>query len=155
MWFGVSPHYDLTHQIIAVITLGVVGYVEEIIFRGLLYKAIEKTSVKQAIIISAVTFGSGHIINLLTGQGSVSTFLQMIYAIAIGFAFVMIFYRSGSLIPCIVTHSLINMTSKFSNHNISQQAEKYWNYGATVFIVIIAGGYALYLHKKLNNNNIE
>ena len=42
----------------------------EIIYRGLLYRAIEKDSVKQAIVISAITFGAGHIVNLLTGQGS-------------------------------------------------------------------------------------
>ena len=112
--FGVSMHYDLHHQISVVITMAVVGYVEEIIFRGLLYKAIEKDNVKQAIIISAVTFGAGHIVNLLTGHGSVDTVLQMAYAIAIGFAFVMCFYKSGSLIPCIVTHSIVNLTSKFS-----------------------------------------
>ncbi len=41
--------------------------------------------------ISAVTFGVGHIVNLLTGHGSVDTVLQMGYAIAIGFAFVMCF----------------------------------------------------------------
>lgn len=95
-------HYDLHHQIISVITMAIVGYVEEIIFRGFLYKAIEKDNVKQAIIISAATFGAGHIVNL---------------------------------------------TSKFSNHNISEQTEAYWNYGATVFIILVAGSYALYLRK--------
>ncbi|MGN0609277.1 MAG: CPBP family intramembrane glutamic endopeptidase [Oscillospiraceae bacterium] len=147
LWFGVALHYDLQHQIIAVVTMALVGYVEEIIFRGLLYKAIEKDSVKQAIIISAVTFGAGHIVNLLTGHGSVDTVLQMAYAIAVGFAFVMCFYKSGSLLPCIVTHSVIDITSKFSNHNISEQTEQFWNYGATAFIILVAGGYALYLRK--------
>ena len=103
--------------------------------------------------ISAVTFGAGHIVNLLTGHGSVDTILQMAYAIAIGFAFVMHFYKSGSLFPCIITHSIINMTSKFSNHNITEQTERYWNYGATVFIILVAGAYALYLHKV--NKNIR
>lgn len=147
LWFGISMHYDLHHQISAVITMVVVGYVEEIIFRGFLYKAIEKVNVKQAIIISAVTFGAGHIVNLLTGHGSVDTILQMAYAIAIGFAFAMCFYKSGSLIPCIITHSIVNLTSKFSNHNIPEQTEAYWNYGATVFIILVAGAYALYLRK--------
>lgn len=155
LWFGVSLHYDVFHQIIAVLTMLIVGYVEEMLFRGLLFKAIEKDSVKQAVIISAVTFGAGHIVNLLTGQASLDTFLQMMYAIAIGFAFVMIFYKSGSLLPCIITHSVINITSKFSNHNISEQAEQFWNYGATVFIIVIAGAYALYLRRinKQNNNS--
>ncbi len=152
LWFGVSMHYDLLHQFFAVMTMVFAGYVEEVIFRGLLFRAIEKDSVLQAIIISAVTFGAGHIVNLLTGQGSLDTFLQMGYAIAIGFAFVMIFYKSGSLIPCIITHSVINLTSKFSNHNISEKMDDAWGYMATIFIILIAGGYALYLHKKVSRN---
>ncbi|WP_426348766.1 CPBP family intramembrane glutamic endopeptidase [Alloiococcus sp. CFN-8] len=143
-WFGVSMHYDLLHQTFSVITMGLVGYVEEIIFRGLLFKAIEKDSVKKAIIISAVTFGAGHIINLLTGQATADTFFQIGYAIAIGFAFVMVFYKSGSLIPCIITHSVVNITSKFSN-----ASSNVWDYLAALFIIIVAGGYALYLHKRV------
>ena len=131
--------------------MALAAYVEEIIFRGFLYKVIEKDNVKQAIVISAVTFGAGHIVNLFTGQASLETFLQMGYAIAIGFAFVLCFYKSGSLIPCIVTHAIINMTSKFSNHNISEQAETYWDYGSFLFIVLVAGGYALYLCKVQNS----
>lgn len=147
LWFGISLHYDWYHQIFAVIAMALVGYVEEIIFRGLLYKAIEKDNVTQAIIISAVTFGIGHIVNLFTGQASMDTILQIIYAIAIGFSFVMCFYKSGSLIPCIITHSIIDMTSKFSSQNVSNQAAVYWNYGGSVFIILVAGGYALYLCK--------
>lgn len=142
LWFGVTVHYDLYHQICAVITVAAAGFVEEI-----LYKAIEKDSVKQAIIISSVTFEAGHIVNLLTGHGGVETVLQMAYAIAIGFAFVLCFYKSRSLIPCIITHSVLNVTSKFSNQNISGQTRTYWNYGVAVFIILVAGAYALYLRK--------
>ncbi len=149
-WFGVSMHYDLTHQIFAVITMALVGYVEEILFRGLLFKAIEKDGIKQAIIISAVTFGAGHIINLLTGHATLDTFLQMAYAIAIGFAFVMVFYKSGSLIPCIITHSFVNITSKFSVENAALQSIV-WKFVPALFIILVAGGYALYLHKKVDN----
>lgn len=152
LWFGVSLHYSVGRQIVAVMTMALVAYVEEIIFRGLLYRAIEKDSVKQAIVISAVTFGAGHIVNLLTGQGSLNTFFQMGYAIAIGFAFVMCFYKSGSLIPCMATHAVINVTSKFSNHNIPEQAEMLWGYGSFLFIVLVAGGYALYLRKMQSDS---
>ena len=145
LWFGVSLHDSMGRQIVAVMTMALVAYVEEIIFRGLLYRAIEKDSVKQAIVISAITFGAGHIVNLLTGQGSLDTLLQMGYAIAIGFAFVMCFYKSGSLVPCILTHAIINMTSKFSNHTISERTETLWGYGSFMFIVLVAGGFALYL----------
>ena len=151
LWFGISMHYDILHQAFAVLTMILVGYVEEIIFRGLLFKAIKKDSVKQAIIISAVTFGIGHIVNLLTGQATLDTFLQIGYAIAIGFAFVMMFYKSGSLIPCIITHSVINVLSKFSNENYGGKNAESWNYIASLFIIIVAGGYAFYLYKKVEN----
>ncbi len=151
-WFGVSMHYDLAHQVFAVITMALVGYVEEIIFRGLLFKAIEKDGIKQAIIISAVTFGAGHIVNLLTGHATLDTFLQMAYAIAIGFAFVMVFYKSGSLIPCIITHSLVNITSTFSVENAATTSIV-WKYAPALFIFLVAGGYSLYLHKKAENFN--
>lgn len=141
-WAGVKLHYPLGQQITAVLSMALVGYAEEIIFRGLLFKAIEKENVTRAIIISAVTFGAGHIVNLLTGQSSAETFLQMAYAIAIGFTFVMVFHKSGSLVPCIITHSLIDMTSTFSG-----EFPKALDYFAAGAIIVVAGGYALYLRK--------
>ena len=155
LWFGVSLHDSMGRQIVAVMTMALVAYVEEIIFRGLLYRAIEKDSVKQAIVISAITFGAGHIVNLLTGQGSLDTLFQMGYAIAIGFAFVMCFYKSGSLVPCIATHAIVNVTSKFSNHNIPEQAEMLWGYGSFLFIVLVAGGYALYLRSVPKSERVD
>lgn len=141
-WAGITMHYAGLNQAFALLTMALVGYVEEIIFRGLLFKAIEKESAARAIIISAVTFGAGHIVNLFTGQASVDTFLQMAYAIAVGFAFVMVFYKSQSLWPCIITHSVIDMTSKFSG-DVSESMSII----ISVIIILVAGGYALYLRK--------
>ena len=94
-----------------------VGFLEEVIFRGLLFKAIAKDNVKTAIIISSVTFGLGHLLNLVNGSGVeiVENLFQVTGAIAIGFLFVILYYRGGSLLPCIITHSAINITSVFAN----------------------------------------
>lgn len=83
-----------------------VGFIEEILFRVFLFKAIEKESVKKAIIIiiiSTLTFGIGHIVNLFNGQDTLNTIIQIIYALSLGYLFVMIFYKSNSLVPCIIT----------------------------------------------------
>lgn len=151
LWFGVQMHYEPMHQVIAVLGMGLVGYIEEVIFRGFLFRAIERENVTRALIISAVTFGAGHIVNILTGQADIETFLQMGYATAIGFAFVYLFYRSKSLIPCIVAHSLIDITSQFSNQNLTKDLENIWNYAGTAVILVVAGGYAIYLAKLKNN----
>ena len=115
-WPGVSVRYAFPGQLIAVLTMLTVGYVEEVIFRGLLFKAMEKESVKRAIIISAVTFGAGHIINLLTGQASFDTLLQIAYATAIGFAFTMVFFGGWGV--SILTGGLFYLTRNIFSSEI-------------------------------------
>ena len=82
-----------------------VGFLEEVIFRGFLFVAIAKDNIKSAIVISSVTFGIGHIINLFNGSGMelVNNLCQIVFATAVGFLLVTIFYRGGSLLPCINT----------------------------------------------------
>lgn len=148
LWAGISAHDTGAAQVRAVLSMALIGYLEEIIFRGFLFRAMERDGVKWAIVISAVTFGAGHIVNLLTGQGSLETVLQMVYAIAVGFAFVMVFYKGESLLPCILTHSLVNITSCFSNTNLTAGMQALMTYGSAAFILVVAGGYAWYLFKK-------
>jgi len=77
----------------------------------------EKDNIKSAIIVSSITFGIGHIVNLLNGTELLPTLMQICYAISVGYLFVIIFYKSKSLIPCIITHSLINSLSIFNVEN--------------------------------------
>ena len=56
-------------------------------------------------------------INLLGGAPLIPTLLQICYAVAIGYLFVIVFPKTGSLIPCIVTHSLMNALSVFNKEN--------------------------------------
>lgn len=91
-----------------------VGFIEEIIFRGFLFKAIYADNMKEAILISSLTFGFGHIINLLNGANFLSTLLQICYASAIGFLFTIIFLKGKSLLACILTHSILNSLSIFA-----------------------------------------
>lgn len=151
LWFGIEIRYTFMSQIISLCTMLFVGYIEEILFRGLLFKAIEKENAREAIIISAVTFGAGHIVNLLTGQASMDTILQMCYAIAIGFSFVMVFYKSGSLWPCILCHCAIDVLSKFCNETYLNQIGNMAQIIVSLIVIIVAGSYSIYL-KKLSND---
>lgn len=144
LWFGFRLHYSPAAQLLAVITMTMSGITEELIFRGLLFRAIEKNSLKEAVIISSLTFGAGHIINLFTGGAGIETVLQVLYAAAIGFAFVMVLLKSGSILPCIVTHSFINVSAEFSVPGSTAAG-----YVQAVFLMLAAGGYALYLYKKV------
>ncbi len=113
LWNGVRFNFSALETVLYIISMICVGFLEEVIFRGFLFKAICKDGVKKAFIISSVTFGLGHIINLLNGADILPTLLQIFYAVAIGFLFTLIFYKSGSLLPCIFTHGLFNAMSAF------------------------------------------
>lgn len=118
LWNGVALNYSVPGSVCHVIAMLCVGYLEEMIFRGFLFKAMAKKNVTSAIIVSSVTFGIGHIVNSFNGSGMdiVNNILQIIFAIAVGFLFVIIFYRGGSILPCIITHSAINSLNTFSNN---------------------------------------
>lgn len=117
LWNGVAVNYSLAGTVCRVVMMLCVGFVEEVIFRGFLFKAMEKDGVKSAIIVSSVTFGIGHLVNLVNGSGMdlASNLCQIVFAVAVGFLLVTIFYRSGSLLPCVITHSAINTLGTFAN----------------------------------------
>ena len=142
LWGGIAPTLQGIELLIAVLSMALVGYLEEIIFRGFLFKALlESNSEKVAIIIAAVTFGIGHILNLYTGQATLETAIQVLYAIVWGFIFTLVFFRGGSLLPCIIGHSLIDMLSKVAAENEIMS----WVYIVATIVVGIA--YCIYLAK--------
>ena len=114
LWNGVTLNMPIFDTVFYIISMLLVGFLEEIIFRGFLFKAICGSGVKKAFVISSVTFGIGHIVNLLNGADLLPTVFQIISAVAIGFLFTLIFYKTNSLWPCIVTHSIFNSLSAFA-----------------------------------------
>ena len=114
LWDGININNSKNEILFHILTMVNVGFIEEIIFRGFLFRMMEKTNVKSAMIVSAITFGVGHIINLLNGAELIPTLIQVCYATSIGFLFVIIFYKSKSLIPCIITHCIVNSLSIFN-----------------------------------------
>lgn len=114
LWNGVTGNLSPLGSVLHVISMCFVGFLEELIFRGLLFKGMSKTNTKWAIIVSSLTFGVGHIVNLLLGKPFFETMLQLVYASAIGFCYTAIFVVSGSIVPCIVSHILVNSLSAFA-----------------------------------------
>jgi len=154
LWFGVRANYNLLESILNVLTMICVGFVEEIIFRGFLFRALEKNNVKSAIIISSVTFGVGHLINLFSNglENIVPNICQVFYAMAVGFLFVVIFYKGGSLISCILTHSLVNALSIFQN---TQSFNYFTEILVSLVIIILAISYSFVLLKNLSKSQIN
>ena len=148
LWNGININNTPNEIIFYILTMLNVGFLEEVIFRGFLFKMMEKDNVNRAIIISAITFGIGHIVNLLNGSNLIPTLMQISYAISIGYLFVIIFYKSKSLIPCIITHCLVNSLSIFNVENTVSL------YVSSMFLIIISLVYAIYINKSIKEQEI-
>ncbi len=151
LWYGAAMNLSPLETVLYILSMFCVGFLEELIFRGLLFQAMARDGVKSAIIVSSVTFGIGHIVNLINGSGAdlLSNLLQVVYAVAIGFAFVMIYVKSKSLLPCIIVHSVFNGLSAFANEAAMTPRREIIS---GILLTVIAGGYALYLALAVKEN---
>lgn len=154
LWYGVTMNLSAAETVLYILTMLCVGFLEETIFRGLLFAAMKKDGVKSAIAVSSITFGIGHIINLFNGSGAelIPNLLQVVYAIATGFMLVMIFYKSKSLLVCIGFHGVFNSLSVFSNEAALTLGQRI---GSCVFIVLISVAYGVYLVMSVKSDWTE
>ena len=145
LWYGVAFNMTAAETLFYALTMIFVGFLEEIIFRGLLFKAMEKDNLKVAVIVSALTFGMGHILNLFNGAELLDNILQVIYASATGFMLVMLYLRTESLIVPIAYHGIFNVLSVFFNEEAVTVKERIVS---GMFVTVVSIAYGLYLMKS-------
>ena len=155
---GLALTAPLAVTLLMMVNKAVAGYVEEIIFRGFLFRGMAKDNLRNAIIVSAVTFGAGHIVNLANTADTLGVLLQVCYAIVIGFLYTIIAYKGGSLLPCIASHMFVNGSSVFALEQgpftelvaavFGQATTSLVQVCSAVLLIVVSGGYALWLWKK-------
>ncbi|MBT2654502.1 CPBP family intramembrane metalloprotease [Bacillus sp. ISL-18] len=125
-----------------------VGFMEEIIFRGLMFKALEKKWNHYLVVaFISFTFAIGHIISMVAvAQSGGDTILQIANAFVVGFMFMIVILASGNLSICIITHILYNFVA-----NISMVG--YTHIQIIILTIIITTFYLVYL--ILRGKNIK
>ena len=151
LWYGIELNLGITETVLYILSMLCVGFLEEVIFRGLLFNTMKKDGLKTAIIVSSITFGIGHIINLFNGSGAelIPNLLQVVYATAAGFMFVMMYLKSNSLIVSITAHGIFNALSVFAKETSTAE-----NIISCILLTVITGSYATYLALQQKNNNV-
>ena len=158
LWNGININNSITEIIFYMLSMICVGFLEEIIFRGFLFKGMAKDNLKVAILVSSLTFGVGHIVNIFNTADILGVLLQVCYATSIGFLYTIIFYKSGSLWPNIISHAFVNGTSVFAseygpfssliNLIFGSSSQSLVEIISALIIIIISSSYALWLYKK-------
>jgi membrane protease YdiL (CAAX protease family) len=152
--FSPAVRFATTESVLYVASMLCVGFLEELIFRGFLFRTIEKENLTRAIIISSVTFGIGHIVNLFSGQDLLETIGQILFAVIVGFTLAILFHTGKRLVPCMVFHGLFNALS-LAAHDEALYSVLGSPLAATVILVaasaVLLGGYTLWNWKHLEN----
>src|SRR5690554_338136 len=120
---GANSALGATGTVFVILLMLGVGFLEEVVFRGFLYKAILKRSgFKRAVIISGVTFGIGHIVNLLRGYTGAEQLLQIVAGVALGIVLALLFALTGSILPGALFHVLLNIGGTLTQRTLTGDA---------------------------------
>ena len=103
------PRTAVADLALLVALAALVGFVEEVVFRGLLLRWLVPRGLWWAAVVSSLAFGVAHFVNLLVGDDLGATLVQVGYASALGFAFAAVALRTGVLWPLVIIHALMDV----------------------------------------------
>lgn len=115
--YGLRTDLSSVDYLALLVMYSSVGFMEEVIFRGLMFDALsQKWNHITVIFFISFTFAVGHVINVFAvGMPIFETFLQIINAFVVGFLFMIVMVSSRNLKACILAHILYNFLASISN----------------------------------------
>ena len=131
-----------------------VAIAEELFFRGMLLRELifeyKYKPMKTAILVSAL-FGVLHIMNIFSYASVTYAIIQSLCAFAVSFDLSAIYCKFRSVIPCVVIHVLINITS-IGLESINSKL-MLTNFEASVFL-LVAVLYLLHGYREFKSTNL-
>lgn len=120
-----------------------VGFVEEVIFRGLMLNALKARGIWRAAITTALLFGLTHALNALTGKNLLDNFLQIGYATAIGFAFGALVLKKEILWPLVLIHTFTDFVNFIQKPGFTLSSS--WQIAILAGLTTIFTAYGIYM----------
>jgi hypothetical protein len=127
------------------ILAALIGFAEEVLFRGLILRAVAPRGLWKAALVSSLLFGLAHSLNVLGGADQLYTLLQIGYSLAIGFGFAAVTLRTRTLWPLIIIHALIDFTSFLASHGASPAGITTLDMVISAAFIVAFIGYGIYL----------
>lgn len=134
----------LSHNVLGVLAIAVFApLLEEVLFRGAIQGYLMRkypSSPWRAIIIASLIFGVIHM-----------NPIQIFYATMLGIVFGWIYYRTGSLVPCIIGHVLNNSLAAVTMiTEADKNGETELAFGEEVAVVVVAALLSLLFVRLIN-----
>ena len=108
--YGWNPDISPIYVIVSLIFSIVVGFTEETVFRGLIYRTLRHRGLGYAVFWSSFIFGAGHFSTILGGADPLFATIQVVFAFLFGLFFVLLVVKTKSLYLPIALHSFHNFT---------------------------------------------
>ncbi|QIK69216.1 CPBP family intramembrane metalloprotease [Erysipelothrix sp. HDW6C] len=141
---GFQTNLSVSYVLSLLIFTICVGISEEVFFRGIVLRILERKNKKYAVIVSSIFFGILHLANLAGGVSIEYALLQVVFAFLFGFISANLVVITKSLLPVIIwhfTHDFISFMSGDTLNSLSLMI-----LGIQCIIMIV---YSIYLWKKL------
>lgn len=146
LWRGFTVNLTPVETALYIFFMLCVGFIEETLFRGFLFRAMLRGGVGAAVAVSSLTFGFGHIVNLLNGAELLPTLLQLVYASSIGLMLTLLVLKTGNILPGIIFHGMFNALSVFSREAGITDG---YRTAVCAIITVVSLGYSAWLWFKL------
>lgn len=118
--FGIEISLSLGQILLLSLSALCIGFIEEMLMRGFLFKALIEKGKGWAIAISSCAFGLIHIVNLFGGADILYIIMQIIFACSFGFVCAVFVYKTNNIIPCIICHGLLDLVALFWTENANE-----------------------------------
>lgn len=127
-----------------------VGISEEIYFRGIIPKYLERAFLKKGIIvISTLIFAVGHIAIAFSGSSIAEIILTVLNAFIFGWMAIEVVMLSGSIIPMILIHFFFDFETKIAAISNEQLLVAEGTRGTIMFLICVWLGVILYKEKEI------
>lgn len=104
----ISAQVEDAPKLTFIIIVLIAPFVEEVLFRGLVFGNLKGKSLTVAYVLSCVLFALSHVWNFATGAQNLSQFLVMLQYLVPGFMLAWSYDRSGTLWTPIALHAVFN-----------------------------------------------
>jgi membrane protease YdiL (CAAX protease family) len=137
------PTFDATYLGVLAVAMILVGFNEELLFRGILAfgaRGPGPWSEARTMLVSSVGFGLFHLPNVLVGQALGPTLIQVGYAFVMGLALFISMRLSRTLLLPVGMHALWDFATFTAKSGTLGTALSLVSFGLLVFIVILILG---------------
>ncbi|MDQ0174064.1 CPBP family intramembrane glutamic endopeptidase [Paenibacillus tundrae] len=117
-----------------------VAFVEETIYRGLIFNILLRKSAATAVLTSSILFSITHIMNALSGQNMADIALQLVYALLIGAVLALLMLKNGNIIPLVLFHFVHNLI-QFLGDDLQDTSTLPYD----IFVIVVLVGYCIWL----------